>query len=299
MLARIGGKLARGVTKRRGTVRESRKSGLAALLILVGAVAIVVPAAVASAMLWAVHSIPDDGGVSEPSEPSVVLEAADGEALGRRGPLKLAHVPLNDFPEHLVAAVLAIEDRRFYQHRGVDLRGILRATRRNLVAGKLVEGGSTITQQLVKLLHLDHERTLERKMREALLAIWLEMRLGKDEILTRYLNTIYLGSGAYGMPAAARIYFDKEVSDLTLSEAAMLAGIIKAPSVLNPARDPAAASERAAVVLQARWIGRTMLAEEPFPLVSEKAQWKSHFRFDHRADQKDRAAEQTRARYGE
>jgi penicillin-binding protein 1A len=253
-LARIGGQLAnvgRGAIKRRGTVRECRKSRLAALLRLAGAVAIVAPVAFASAMLWAVHSIPVDGGVSEPSEPSVVLEAADGEALGRRGPLKLAQVQLNDFPEHLVAAVLAIEDRRFYQHRGVDLRGILRATRRNLAAGKLVEGGSTITQQLVKLLHLDHERTLERKVREALLAIWLEMRLGKDEILTRYLNTIYLGSGAYGMPAAARIYFDKEVSDLTLSEAAILAGIIKAPSVLNPAQDLAAASERAAMVLQA------------------------------------------------
>jgi len=150
-----------------------------------------------------------------------------------------------------VQAVLSIEDRRFYHHFGIDPVGIARALRRNAEAGEIVEGGSTITQQLVKMRLLGNDRTLARKLREALTAIWLELRLGKEEILTRYLNNVYLGGGAHGMPAAARLYFDKRLDQLNVAEAAMLAGLIKAPSQYNPLRDPEGARDRAALVIDA------------------------------------------------
>jgi penicillin-binding protein 1A len=156
---------------------------------------------------------------------SVLVEAANGEQLGRVGPLSLS-VQRAEFPELLVKAVLSIEDRRFFSHWGVDPWGIARAALTNWSAGTVVGGGSTITQQLVKMQLVGNERSLDRKLREAFTALWLGLRLSKDEILTRYLNLVYLGAGAYGMPAAARIYFDKNLSDLTLSEAAMLAGLI-------------------------------------------------------------------------
>ena len=129
--------------------------------------------------------------------------------------------------------------------------GIVRAARRNYSSGRIVEGGSTITQQLVKLKLVGNDRTFARKLREAFAAMWLEMRLGKDEILTRYLNGVYMGAGAQGIPAAAELYFNKRPSELTLSEAALLAGMIKAPSRYNPLHNLPAAQARAAVVLHA------------------------------------------------
>ena len=129
--------------------------------------------------------------------------------------------------------------------------GIARALYRNLGAGEVVQGGSTITQQLIKILYLERDRTWKRKIQEAVIAFWLEQKLGKDEILTRYLNNIYLGAGATGVPAAARIYFDKEVGDLDLGESAMLAGIIRAPSQLNPLSNPEGARRQAELVLDA------------------------------------------------
>jgi membrane peptidoglycan carboxypeptidase len=129
--------------------------------------------------------------------------------------------------------------------------GVVRALSRNFSAGEVVEGGSTITQQLVKVLHLERSRTIRRKIQEAVLSLWLESRLSKDEILTRYLNSIYMGAGATGMPAAARIYFNKSVSELTLTESTMLAGLIAAPSTLNPLENLQGARERGAVVLHA------------------------------------------------
>ena len=147
--------------------------------------------------------------------PSLLVEAANGEPLGRVGPLGDA-VERQDFPDTLVKAVLSIEDRRFFSHWGVDPWGIVRALRANWSAGDIVEGGSTITQQLAKMQIVGNERSLYRKLREAFTAIWLDYRLGKDEVLTRYLNTVYLGGGAHGVSAAARMYFDKSLSELTL-----------------------------------------------------------------------------------
>ncbi|MEZ5789188.1 MAG: PBP1A family penicillin-binding protein [Xanthobacteraceae bacterium] len=215
------------------------------LLILLAAVA------AGGAMLWTLQGLPLRVDLARPAQPSLLLETASGQPLGRVGPLNGERAERGDFPDTLVNAVLSIEDRRFFDHSGIDVRGIARALYANLSAGEIVEGGSTITQQLAKMQIVGNERTLTRKLREAFTALWLELRLGKDEILTRYLNSIYLGGGAHGMSAAAHLYFDKDASQLTLAEAAMLAGLIKAPSYYNPLRNLDVAQERAAVVLDA------------------------------------------------
>ncbi|MCG8360538.1 MAG: PBP1A family penicillin-binding protein, partial [Kiloniellales bacterium] len=158
---------------------------------------------------------------------------------------------LRDLPEHLPQAVLAIEDRRFYSHFGLDPIGLLRAAYVNLREGRLVQGGSTISQQLAKILFLEPERTLKRKVQELLLAFWLERRFAKEQILALYLNRVYLGAGAYGVDAAARRYFGKPAARVSLYEAALLAGLLKAPSRYNPANDRDLADRRARLVLGA------------------------------------------------
>lgn len=203
----------------------------------------------AGAMLWALQGLPLDRPMNTPEQPALLLEAANGEPLGRVGPFRAAPTPLQDFSPTLIKAVVSTEDRRFFQHFGIDPLGILRAFHRNMEAGGIEEGGSTITQQLVKVRYGEKERTYARKMREALVALWLETHLSKQEILTRYLNTVYLGAGAYGMAAASRLFFDKKPADLTLAECAMLAGLIKAPSQFNPLSHLDAARTRAATVL--------------------------------------------------
>ena len=223
-----------------------RRLALGAALIGVGALFVM-----SCALLWAVLGLPIEQPAGGPQQSTLLLEAADGEPLGRAGPLRIADASLHDFAPILIQAVLSTEDRRFYSHPGVDLLGILRAAHANHIAGEVVEGGSTITQQLVKLEYLKDDRSYVWKLRQALMAIWLEIHLSKDEILRRYLNRVYLGDGAFGMAAAARLYFDKQPGDLTLSEAAMLAGLIKAPSEFDPLRHPKAAQARAATVLDA------------------------------------------------
>ena len=182
---------------------------------------------------------------------TIIIKAADGSIIGRYGDLKGNTVSLQDLPPHLPHAVIAIEDRRFYSHPGIDPIGLVRALAQNLLKGGVRQGGSTITQQLAKNLFLSHERTLKRKIQEAMLALWLEHELSKDEILSAYLNRVYLGSGAYGVDAAARRYFDKPASDVSLQEAAVLAGLLKAPSHYSPLHAPKAAYKRAQIVLQA------------------------------------------------
>jgi penicillin-binding protein 1A len=202
-------------------------------------------------MLWVLRDLPLNFDSAEAHEREIMLEASNGNPLGRVGPLRISNASREEFPEQVVKAVLSVEDRRFYQHWGIDWLGIARASARNYFAGTIVEGGSSITQQLAKLRIVGRERTFNRKLREAFGAIWLEMRLSKDEILTRYLNSVYLGGGAQGLPAGAKLYFNKRLSDLTLSETALLAGLIKAPSRFNPLHNPSAAQNRANVVLDA------------------------------------------------
>ena len=184
-----------------------------------------------------------------PAERTLVLHAMDGTPFARRGGCVAESVQLSEVPDHFVDALLAMEDRRFRYHLGVDPIGTARALFRNLDAGTFVQGGSTLTQQLVKNAFLSSDRTLERKQKEALLSLWLEWRLSKTEILEHYMSRVYFGEGCFGLRAAARRYFDKPVRDLTLAESAYLVALIKAPSEL--ARDEDAAHRRAELVLQA------------------------------------------------
>ncbi len=184
-------------------------------------------------------------------QPSITILDSQGQKLAIYGNIRGEALDLKDFPPDLIHAVLAIEDRRFYSHIGIDPIGLARAMVTNLVQGHLVQGGSTITQQLAKNLFLSQERTFKRKVQEALLAIWLEHQLSKDEILAAYLNRVYLGGGAYGVDAAARLYFGKPAKDLSLRESAMIAGLLKAPSRYSPLSSPGLASRRADTVIEA------------------------------------------------
>ena len=172
-----------------------------------------------------------------------------GNEVGSRGIKHNESVPLDQFPDHLIKAVLATEDRRFYEHFGIDFQGTFRALMTNAQAGGVVQGGSTLTQQLAKNLFLSNERTIQRKINEAFLAEWLETHLTKNEILKLYLDRAYLGGGAFGVDAAAEYYFGKSVRDVTLAEAAMLAGMFKAPTKYSPLVNLPAARARANVVL--------------------------------------------------
>jgi penicillin-binding protein 1A len=183
------------------------------------------------------------------SELAVTFLDRYGNEIGSRGIRHNDSVPLEDFPDHLIKAVLATEDRRFYEHFGIDFPGLFRAVMTNARAGGVVQGGSSITQQLAKNLFLSNERTIERKVNEAFLATWLETRLPKNEILKLYLDRAYLGGGTFGVDAAAQYYFNKSVRDVNLAEAAMLAGLFKAPSKFAPHVNLPAARARANVVL--------------------------------------------------
>jgi len=174
---------------------------------------------------------------------------ANGNEIGHRGAAVGERLHLTEMPAYLPAAFIAMEDRRFYDHHGIDVRGLLRATLRNVRAGHWVAGGSTITQQTAKIVFTSQERTLARKWQELFEAAQLEKSLSKTQILELYLNRIYLGSGAYGVDGAAHVYFNKSARDLTLPEAAMLATLTRAPSVFSPRRDLAAAQARARIVL--------------------------------------------------
>ncbi|HVV63363.1 MAG TPA: PBP1A family penicillin-binding protein [Pseudolabrys sp.] len=183
------------------------------------------------------------------SEIAVTFLDRYGNEVGSRGIRHNDSIPLDEFPDHLIKAVLATEDRRFYEHFGIDIAGTLRAFVTNARAGGVVQGGSSLTQQLAKNLFLNNERTLERKINEAFLAMWLEARLTKNEILKLYLDRAYMGGGAFGVDAAAQYYFNKSARDVDLAEAAMLAGLFKAPTKYSPNVNLPAARARANVVL--------------------------------------------------
>jgi penicillin-binding protein 1A len=172
-----------------------------------------------------------------------------GNPIGSRGIKHNDSIPLEDFPDNLIKATLATEDRRFYDHFGIDIAGTARALVTNAQAGGVRQGGSSITQQLAKNLFLSNERTIERKVNEAFLAIWLETRLSKNEILKLYLDRAYMGGGTFGVDGAAHFYFNKSVRDVNLAEAAMLAGLFKAPTKFAPHINLPAARARANVVL--------------------------------------------------
>jgi penicillin-binding protein 1A len=183
--------------------------------------------------------------------PNIAILGVDGTLLANRGDTGGPAVHLGELPPYLPKAFVAIEDRRFYSHFGIDPIGISRAILRDLAGVGGVQGGSTLTQQLAKNLFLTQERTLSRKIHEAILALWLEREYSKDQILELYLNRVYFGSGAYGVEAAAQKYFGKSARMVNLSEAAVLAGLMKSPSRLAPSHNLKAANERAAQVITA------------------------------------------------
>ena len=183
--------------------------------------------------------------------PSIQIVGDDGHVLATRGDMGGAVLSLKEMPPYLPKAFIAIEDRRFYPHFGVDPYGIARALLANVLHRGVSQGGSTITQQLAKNLFLTQERTLTRKLQEAMLALWLERKFSKTQILELYLNRVYFGSGAYGVEQAAQRYFGKSARHVTLAEAALLAGLVKSPSRLAPTRNFDGAERRAKVVLAA------------------------------------------------
>jgi penicillin-binding protein 1A len=230
----------------RGRRRNLRRAaGLAALLTLGSAVAGLLLA------LAHLYELPLPTRLEETRRIVLDLAASDGTVFAVRGGSQARMVELSEVPRHLIDAVLAMEDRRFFEHAGFDLAGVVRAAFANLQAGGMVQGGSTITQQLAKNLFLSPERSLARKLQEVMLAVWLERRLTKEEILARYLNTVYLGAGAYGVDAASRRYFGQPVEQLSLAQSAMLAGLIQAPSRFAPTRSLEEAQERARIGLDA------------------------------------------------
>jgi len=195
--------------------------------------------------------LPDiDKMTAQTRRPSVVFQAGDGEVFAAYGDLYGEPLELPEISPYIVQAVLATEDRRFYSHWGFDPIGLARAFYTNLRAGHAVQGGSTITQQLAKNLFLTPERNLKRKVQELLMALWLEKRFSKDQILGLYLNRVYLGSGTFGVDAAAKRYFEVSARKVDIYQAAVIAGLLKAPSRYSPINDPEASRKRTADVLQ-------------------------------------------------
>jgi penicillin-binding protein 1A len=243
-----GGEKA-GMSKRRPRSRGLSLSRLiywGAVLSLWGAIAVV------GVVIWAGAHLPPIQSLEIPKRPPTIeIVGIDGSVLAQRGEMAGANIALKELPPYLPKAFIAIEDRRFYSHYGVDPWGIMRAAIANLLHRGVSQGGSTLTQQLAKNVFLTQERTLARKLQEAELAIWLERKYSKNEILELYLNRVYFGSGAYGVEAAAQRYFGKSAKNVTLAEAAMLAGLVKSPSRLAPNRNPEGAEARAKTVLAA------------------------------------------------
>jgi len=196
------------------------------------------------------HDLPDiDKLYDDNLQQSITILDYKGNTIATYGDYFTEFVQFKDLPQNLIDAVTSTEDRRFFEHWGLDPRGLVRAMASNVAHGKVQQGGSTITQQLAKIVFLKPERKLKRKIQEAMLAIWLERKFTKEQIITMYLNRVYLGGGVYGADAAAHKYFNKSVKKINLYESAMLAGLLKAPSTYSPANNPRLAAERTEQVL--------------------------------------------------
>jgi penicillin-binding protein 1A len=234
--------------------RKSGKSGrglaLASTLISNALAALILLCAVGAGVLgFFALDLPAVDEAILTRKPNIKVVDSGAWEIANFGDIYGPAIDLRKLPPHVPGAVIAVEDRRFYQHHGVDPRALARAVVVNVQAGEVAQGGSTITQQVAKNLFLTPDRTLARKIKEALLALKLEQRFTKEEILSLYLNRVYFGAGTYGIEAAAERYFGKPAKDLTVYQAAMLAGLLKAPSRYNPVRDPDLAKTRTEMVL--------------------------------------------------
>jgi penicillin-binding protein 1A len=243
-------RVSKSDTKRR--TKSPRRFGLRRLAYWGAVLSLWAAIAVFGLVIWAGAHLPAIQSLEIPKRPPTIqIVGLDGSVLATRGEMAGSNVALKDLPPYLPKAFIAIEDRRFYSHYGIDPVGIARAAVANLLHRGVSQGGSTLTQQLAKNLFLTQERTLNRKLQEVELALWLERKHSKNEILELYLNRVYFGSGAYGVEAAAQKYFGKSAKNVTLPEAAMLAGLVKSPSRLAPNRNPEGAEQRAQIVLAA------------------------------------------------
>src|SRR3954466_226746 len=232
--------------KSRGRFRFGRLVYWGAVLGLWATIAII------GVVVWVGAHLPAIQSLEIPKRPPTIqIVGVDGSLLASRGEMAGTNVALKDLPPYLPKAFIAIEDRRFYSHYGIDPVGIARAVVANIMHRGVSQGGSTLTQQLAKNLFLTQERTMARKLQEVELALWLERKHSKTEILELYLNRVYFGSGAYGVEAAAQRYFGKSARQVTLGEAAMLAGLVKSPSRLGPNTHPPGAEKRTQTVLAA------------------------------------------------
>jgi penicillin-binding protein 1A len=201
---------------------------------------------------------------------TITMVSADDVILQKIGPASRETLPYDDIPRNVVNAFIAAEDQRFYSHNGIDRRGIARAALANLQNRDVVEGASTITQQLARIVFLEQQRSFQRKAREILLALKMEEKLEKNQIMERYLNLVYLGSGAYGVADAAWIYFGKTVDELTLAESAMIAGMAPAPSLYSPTvNEDAARRQRDRVIRRMLATGSISSAEADAALATE------------------------------
>ena len=269
---RVKSRPTREPKKRKGGGKSSSKSGSTnrfgfgrivywgAVLALWGVIAGI------GVVIWIGAHLPPIEQLEIPKRPpSVLILGTNGATLATRGDMGGAAVPLAELPAYVPNAFIAIEDRRFYSHFGIDPLGIFRAIVGDILRRGASQGGSTLTQQLAKNLFLTQERTLSRKAQEAVLALWLEHKYSKKQILDLYLNRVYFGAGAYGVEGAAQRYFGKSARKLTLAEAAMLAGLVQSPSRLAPNHNPEGAERRAAVVLN------DMLEQKMISADAEKA----------------------------
>jgi penicillin-binding protein 1A len=242
----------KGKTKRRRGGGGSGRSLLGRLVYWAAILCVWGLIAVGAVLGWVAAHLPPIQSLEVPKRPpSITIVGLDGSTLATRGEMGGAAVPLAALPKYLPQAFIAIEDRRFYQHFGIDVIGTVRAAAANLMHRGVSQGGSTLTQQLAKNLFLTQERTFSRKLQEVVLAFWLEHKFSKKQILELYLNRVYFGSGAYGVEGAAQRYFGKSARNVTLAEAAMLAGLVKSPSKLAPTRNLEGATRRAELVLAA------------------------------------------------
>uniref|UniRef100_UPI00356A3F4C transglycosylase domain-containing protein n=1 Tax=Sneathiella sp. TaxID=1964365 RepID=UPI00356A3F4C len=261
---------AKPAAKRRTKARKRQQSWATPILNWGGAAALWGLLVVGLVVSYFAYTLPDISGIGViDKRPSMVMQTVDGARFSTYGDLYGTMLTIDQIPANIKQAVLATEDSHFYSHFGVNPVSLLRAAWRNYQAGRVVEGGSTITQQLAKNLFLTPERTIGRKIRELLLAFWLEADYSKDEILALYLNRMYFGSGTYGIDAAARKYFAKPATDLTMAEAAMLAGLLKAPSYYAPTLSIERAQGRASTV-----VGR--LVAEDYLTPAEGAKIRAH-----------------------
>src|SRR5712672_3635522 len=240
----------RGGSKRRSRGRSRR--GLVRLFYWGVVLGLWAAIARVGVIVWVGAHLPPIQALEIPKRPPTIeIVGFDGSVLATRGEMPGANVSLKELPPYLPKAFIAIEDRRFYSHYGVDPLGIARAAVANVLHRGVSQGGSTLTQQLAKNLFLTQERTLQRKLQEVELALWLERKFSKAEIIELYLNRVYFGAGAYGVEAAAQRYFGKSARNVTLAESALLAGLVKSPSRLAPTKNFNGAERRAQLVLAA------------------------------------------------